>query len=75
MTEATSARLPFAGGWSNSLIPVAQFNPHEKLDEPIMHAGGEGNAYKLWREPSDEHSHYRGGAEDELIGRVRSSTP
>ncbi len=58
VTEATSARLPFAGGRSNSLIPVAQFNPHEKLDTPIMHAGGEGNAYKLWRELSDEHSHY-----------------
>ncbi len=53
MTEAISARLTFAGGWSNSLIPVAQFNPHERFDKPIMHAGAEGNAYKLWRERVD----------------------
>ncbi len=50
VAEATSAWLLFAEGRPNSLIPVVQFNPYKKLDEPIMHAGGEGNAYKLWRE-------------------------
>jgi Tripartite tricarboxylate transporter family receptor len=41
VTEAISAWLLFAGGRSNSLMPVAQFNPFEKLDNPIMRAGGE----------------------------------
>jgi hypothetical protein len=34
VTEAISAWLLFAGGRSNSLMPVAQFNPFERLDTP-----------------------------------------
>jgi hypothetical protein len=75
VTEAISAWLLFAGGRSNSLMPVAQFNPFEKLDKPILQAGGEGEAYKLWHQLSDERSRYLDGVEDELIGRVRSGTP
>ena len=41
VTEAISAWLLFAGGRTNSLMPVAQFNQFEKLDKPIMQAGGE----------------------------------
>ena len=40
VTEAVSAWLLFAGGRSNSLMPVAQFNPFEKLDTPIMAPAG-----------------------------------
>jgi hypothetical protein len=40
VTEGISARLLFAGGRSYSLMPMAQFNPFEKLD---MHAGGDGD--------------------------------
>jgi hypothetical protein len=75
VTEAISAWLLFAGGRSNSLMPVAQFNPFEKLDKPIMQAGGEGEAYKLWHQLSDERNRYLDGVGDELIGRVRSGTP
>jgi hypothetical protein len=34
VTEALSAWLLFAGGRSNSLMPVAQFNPFERLIRP-----------------------------------------
>jgi len=57
-TEAVSAWLLFAGGRSNSLMPVAQFNPFERLDKPIMPAGGEDEAYKLWHQLSDERNNY-----------------
>jgi hypothetical protein len=75
VTEVISAWLLFAGGRSNSLMPVAQFNPFEKLDKPIMHAGGEDDAYKLWHRLSDEANRYLDGVEDELIGRDKSGTP
>jgi hypothetical protein len=42
VTEAISAWLLFSGGRSGSLMPVAQFNPFEKLNKP-HHAG-------WWRE-------------------------
>ena len=54
VTEAISAWLLFAGGRSNSLMPVAQFNPFERLDTPIMRAGAEDRAYELWHRLSDE---------------------
>jgi hypothetical protein len=55
--------------------PVAQFNPFEKLDNPIMRAVSEDGAYKLWHRLSDEANRYLDGVEDNLIGRVKSSTP
>src|SRR5215813_4451833 len=64
VTEAISAWLLFAGGRSYSLMPTAQFNPFEKLDKPIMHAGGEDDAYKLWHRLSDEANRYLEGVED-----------
>lgn len=73
VTEAISACLLFAGGRSNSLMPVAQFNPFEKLDKPIMQAGGEAEAYKLWHQLSDERNGYLEGLDAELIGRSKSS--
>jgi hypothetical protein len=41
------------GGRPNSLMPVAQFNQFEKLDKPIIRAGGEADAYKFWHRLSD----------------------
>jgi hypothetical protein len=74
VTEAISARLLFAGGRSNGLMPVAQFNPFEKLDKPVMRANGQENAYKLWHSLSDTANRYVDGVEDELIGRGKSGT-
>ena len=65
----------FAGGRSHSLMRVAQFNPFERLDTPIMDAGGTDAAYKRWHQLSDERNHYLDGVEDELIGRAKSGTP
>ncbi|MFZ0496812.1 MAG: hypothetical protein WBE80_09115 [Methylocella sp.] len=72
VTEAISARLLFAGGRTNSLMPVAQFNQFEKLDKPIMQAGSEADAYKLWHQLSDERNRYLDGVEAELTGRAKS---
>jgi hypothetical protein len=72
VTEAISAWLLFAGGRTNALMPVAQFNPFEKLDVPIMQAGGETAAYKLWHQLSDERNRYLDGVDAELIGLVKS---
>jgi hypothetical protein len=49
-------------------MPVAQFNPFEKLDKPIMQAGGDAAAYKLWHQLSDERNRYLDGVDAELIG-------
>jgi hypothetical protein len=72
VTEAISAWLLFAGGRSNSLMPVAQFNPFEKLDRPIMQAGADDDAYKLWHQLSDERNLYLEGVDVELIGCAKS---
>jgi hypothetical protein len=75
VTEAISAWLLFAGGRTNGLMPVAQFNPFERLDKPIMRAGGEADAYKLWHQLSDEQDGYLDGVDSELIGRSKSHDP
>jgi hypothetical protein len=73
VTEAVSARLLFASGRTNALMPIAQFNPFEKLDRPIMQAGGEADAYKLWHQLSAERNHYLDGVDAELIGRAKTT--
>jgi len=72
VTEAISASLLFAGGRTSALMPVAQFNPFEKLDMPIMRAGGQTDAYKLWHQFSAEQNRYLEGVDSELIGRANS---
>ena len=69
--EAISAWLLWAGGRSNSLMPTAQFDQLEKLDSPIMRAGGKGVANQLWRRLSDESDRYLDGVGEELIGRAK----
>ncbi len=72
-TEAISAWLLWAGGRSSALMPVAQFNPFEKLDRPIMQAGGEAAGYEIWRRLSDERNRYLDGVDIELIGKPTAS--
>jgi hypothetical protein len=54
-------------------MPTAQFNPFEKLDNPIMRAGDQDDAYKLWHQISDDSNHYLVGVEEELIQRVKAA--
>jgi hypothetical protein len=75
VTEAISAWLLCADGRSNALMPVAQFNPFEKLDKPIMQAGGEDAAYKLWHQLSDERNSYLNGVDTALIGQPKAGSP
>ena len=72
-TEAISASLLNAGGRSSALMPVAQFNPFEKLDNPIMKTGGESAAYELWHQLSDERDAYLDGVDAELIGKPKAA--
>jgi hypothetical protein len=69
VAEAISAYILFDGGLSGRLMPVAQFNPFEKLDMRITQAGGEDAAYKLWRQLSDERNRYLDDVEGELTRR------
>lgn len=75
VTEAISAWLLFAGGRSNSLMPVAQFNPFDKLDKPIMQAGGEALGYKLWHQLSDERNRYLDRVDTALISKPTAGVP
>lgn len=72
VTEAISAWLLFAGGRTNALMPVAQFNQFENLDKPIMQAGGEAAACHLWQKLSDDRNSYLDGVGDELIRSVKT---
>ena len=63
------------GGRSHCLMPVAQFDPFERLERPIMDAAGTDAAYKLWHQLGDERNHYLDGVEDELIGRANRAHP
>ncbi len=74
VTEAVSAYILFDGGRSGSLMPVAQYNPFEKLDKPIMQTGGEGAAYGLWHQLGDERNTYLDGVGDELIKPEKPTT-
>lgn len=71
-TEAISAWLLCAGGRSNALMPVAQFNPFEKLDRPIMQSIGEAAAYRLWHQLSDERNRYLDDVDVALIAQPKS---
>ena len=75
VTEAISAWLLFAGGRSNALMPVAQFNQFEKLDKPIMQVGGEAAADKVWQQLSDERNRYLDDVDAELIGLAKAQGP
>ena len=70
VTEAISACLLFAGGRSHSLMPVAQFDPLERLDRPILKAGSSDDAHRLWHQLGDERNHYLDGVDIELIERA-----
>jgi hypothetical protein len=50
-----------------SLAPVPQYPIFEKLNKPIMQAGGEDAAWKVWHQHSDERDRYLEGIEDALI--------
>lgn len=71
-TEAISAWLLCAGGRSHALMPVAQFNPFERLHRPIMQAGGEAAAYKLWHQLGDERNRYLDDVDAALIAQPKS---
>lgn len=74
VTKSISSWLLFAGGRSNSLMPVAQFNPLEKLDRPIMKAGQEDAAHRLWDQLGKERDRYLDDVDTELLGTPKQVT-
>jgi hypothetical protein len=70
-TEAVSTYILLHGGRSASLVPVPQYSIFEKLDKPIMQAGGENTAFKVWHQLRDERDHYLDGIEDALLSPER----
>jgi hypothetical protein len=71
-TEAT-ARLLYAGGRSNALMPTAQFDQFAKL-EPVMRSPDAQDAADLrWRQLSDEWDRCLDGVEDDLLGQQTPS--
>jgi hypothetical protein len=73
VAEAISASLLFAGGRLNGLMPVAQFDPFEKLDVPVMEGGADTGVRRLWDQLSAERDRYLDDVERELTGYDRSS--
>ena len=72
-TEALSACVLFAGGRLNGLVPVAQFDQFEHLDQPAVRPGHKDDAAVLWDTLSRERDAYAAGAEDELIVRAKAA--
>jgi hypothetical protein len=71
--EAMSAWLLNAGGRSAALMPIAQFNPFESLDQLIVLDGGEAALRRLWDLHSREWHDCLDGVEVELVGRASPS--
>jgi hypothetical protein len=72
-TEAISAYVLFAGGRLNGLVPVAQFDQFEHLDQPAVQPNQKGEAGAVWDAPSGERDAYAAGVEDELTGRAKAA--
>jgi hypothetical protein len=69
VTEAISALLLGDAGRSNALMPTAQFDQFEKLDNPVMEAGGDDAARELWDQLANERDAYLSGIDEELLER------
>ena len=72
-TEAVSAYVLFAGGRLNGLVPVAQFDQFEHLDQPAIQPAHKGNAAHSWDALSRERDTYAAGVEDDLIVYVKKA--
>jgi hypothetical protein len=73
VTEALSAYVLFAGGRLNGLVPVAQFDQFEHLDQPAVQPGHKDDAAGFWDALSRERDAYAAGVEDKLIGLAKAA--
>jgi hypothetical protein len=67
--EALSVWFLWSGGLTNNLVPIAQFDQFEKLDDPVMKAGNETGAYEIWKTLSDERNQYLDPLDDLLFAK------
>jgi hypothetical protein len=73
VTEAVSAYVLFAGGRVNGLVPVAQYDQFEHLDQPAVQPGHQGNAAHSWDALSRERDTYAANVEDDLIVHAKKA--
>lgn len=66
VTEAVSAYVLFAGSRLNALMPTAQFNQFERLDNPVMRADQLDEGHQIWDKLTDERDRYLEGVGSEL---------
>ncbi len=57
----------YGGGRSGAVMPTAPFDQFEKLDKPIMDAGGKDAANRRWHQLSAEWDHCLDDVEADLI--------
>src|SRR5258708_30306876 len=77
VTEGISAYLLFASGRSSELMPTAQFDVLEKLDQPVMQPDTENDVRASWDALSTECDQYLDGVGEQLVhgaGHVKPST-
>jgi hypothetical protein len=70
-TEAVSAYVLFAGGRMNSLMPIAQFDQFEHLEQPGIQPCRRDDAAAFWERLGKERDLYALDVEAELIGRAK----
>jgi hypothetical protein len=68
-TEGVSAYVLYAGGRMNGLVPVAQFNQFEHLEQPAIQPRFKDVAGAHWEKLSGERDAYAQGVEEALINR------
>jgi hypothetical protein len=71
VTEAISAYVLFAGGRSTALMPTAQYDVFEKLDQPVMPPDGKKDAVANWDTLAAECDQYLDGIVSEFVLPVR----
>jgi len=72
VTEAISAEVLYAGGRMNALMPTAQFDQFENLENPVAKDAVKGEARDLWDKLAGERDGYLSDIRDELL---RGSAP
>lgn len=67
ITEALSAEVLWAGGRMNTLMPTAQFDQFENLENRVAKDTAKGAARDLWDKLTDERDAYLSDVRDELL--------
>lgn len=67
IVEAVSNWLLWSGGLANNMVPLAQFDQFEKLDQPVINAGKRDDIEAVWKTLSDERNKFLDPLDDMLF--------